>query len=347
MNETVAFIGAGFSAEAGVPTTRLLGESFLENESTAIDRAITTAIGQFWAYAFGIPLGARRAPTFEDHFTLIDIASNSGHNLGSRYTPAHLRALRRWSIHRAFSVLDSNFTSSQSISSFLSALARGLGNAIVSTNWDIVPEKHLAQVRYTYGRVVSGAPGEPGSLRLLKLHGSANWGYCDACRCVQPVGPGKGVLHRAVFLRRRDFDLFNEIEAGKQAELREGEHPKCDECLADLSARVATFSFAKGLEFIQFQSVWDEALSALRRAKRWIFIGYSLPEADFEIKHLLKTAQLARQDDPRIECVFRGHDGTKDKFVRFFGGALQESGLHADGFHQWWSRHAESSCAGE
>ena len=45
---------------------------------------------------------------------------------------------------------------------------------------------------------------------------------------------------------------------------------------------------------------WLEAEKALRRAQRWVFIGYSLPAADFEFKYLLKRVQLAREEIPEI-----------------------------------------------
>jgi hypothetical protein len=42
----------------------------------------------------------------EDHFTQIDLAANSGHYLGHDYNPKRLRALRRFTIHRMFKLLD-------------------------------------------------------------------------------------------------------------------------------------------------------------------------------------------------------------------------------------------------
>jgi hypothetical protein len=43
-----------------------------------------------------------------------------------------------------------------------------------------------------------------------------------------------------------------------------------------------------------FERSWLSAERLLRQAKKWVFIGYSLPAADYEFKHLLKRVQLSR-----------------------------------------------------
>src|SRR5512133_1574205 len=61
----------------------------------------------------------------------------------------------------------------------------------------------------------------------------------------------------------------------------------------ELSTRIATFSYQKALDFPMFQRSWLLAERKLRNSGRWVFIGYSLPAADFEFKHLLKRVELA------------------------------------------------------
>ena len=108
-------------------------------------------------------------------------------------------------------------------------------------------------------------------------------------------------------------------------ELRESKKSPCSRCGAPLSARVATFSFSKALGYFQFQAVWDASLRTLREAKTWLFIGYSLPEADFQIRHLLKTAQMGRKKPPRIFVALLSPtnagppDRTRENYERFFG----------------------------
>ena len=79
------------------------------------------------------------------------------------------------------------------------------------------------------------------------------------------------------------------------------------------------------------------------KANRWIFIGYSLPDADFEIRSLLKTAQLASQsnggDGPYIACVLKDDKASKMRFRRFFGDRIKR--IYTDGLEAWWESQAD------
>ncbi len=327
-------VGAGFSANAKLPTTSEITDAFVSMQNATnvtpagIQAEISEILREFWRDVFAYTGGT--APSFEDHFTLLDLAANAGHNLGKKYSPAKLRAIRRLSLHRVFEILDSRYRENDSIRQLVNQLAEGRNNAIVSTNWDIVVEKHLQQQPYTYKLRMGLIPkqGKLASMKgmpLLKLHGSANWAYCDSCRRLftYEATDGKGALHSWVLLEARDFATLgrssDEIDRHFNSER---ERPSCRSCNAPLSARVATFSYGKAMGYFQFQAVWDHALWELRRAKTWMFIGYSLPDADFQLRHLLKTAQLARKKAPKIVVVLRPESGAKRNYERFFGDQL-------------------------
>ncbi|HMS16894.1 MAG TPA: hypothetical protein PKA37_08655 [Planctomycetota bacterium] len=342
MDHTVVIVGAGFSVAAGLPVTSKIIEQFLSYGGPD-DAEVTGALKKFRETVFGI--APKSPPSFEDYFTMLDSAANTGHNLGATYTPAMLRAIRRLSIHRVLQILNDQYAHSPHIEAMLARLASGRENTIVSTNWDIVVEKHICTnppgTACDYGRTTNREPSESSTrLKLLKLHGSANWGYCDTCRGVQVVGPGKGLLHSGVFLREEDF---KRLDITWSPHLVRSTPPPCRICCSTLSARMATFSFSKALGFFQFQSVWDEARTALMKANRWIFIGYSLPDADFEIRSLLKTAQLASQsnggDGPYIACVLKDDKASKMRFRRFFGDRIKR--IYTDGLEAWWESQAD------
>lgn len=61
----------------------------------------------------------------------------------------------------------------------------------------------------------------------------------------------------------------------------------------------------------------------MREAKTWIFIGYSLPGADYEFKLLLKRAQLSRKREPRILLITGGGDQTLENYKKFFGAKFE------------------------
>jgi NAD-dependent SIR2 family protein deacetylase len=350
IDDTVVFLGAGFSRAAGLSTTGELSLRFLETADTPftgleVQQAITEALQDFWSKVFGYRRGEPE-PSFEDHFTALDLAANSGHQLGLHYSPRRLRAIRRFSLHRVFELLNQPaHDPDPAVGEFVRAVAEGRRNAVVTTNWDIVVENRLTDARYPYHhgipmRYADGARMLKTGLPILKLHGSTHWLYCDSCRRVFSGNPGgpKAVLEIAAFLEESDFvALERPVPAGLHDRLAK----LCACCGARLSARVATFSYSKALQFFQFQGVWEIALRRLQEARRWLFVGYSLPEADFELRHLLKTAELSRgpENRPEITVVLKDKDSPQ-RYRRFFG--LPETAIIQHGFDAWWASGASS-----
>jgi hypothetical protein len=73
-----------------------------------------------------------------------------------------------------------------------------------------------------------------------------------------------------------------------------------------------------------FQKSWVSAEDLLRRAANWVFIGYSIPAADYEFKYLLKRVQLTRSPQPTIFVVTGGPqaDSTCRNYHGFFGASI-------------------------
>lgn len=71
---------------------------------------------------------------------------------------------------------------------------------------------------------------------------------------------------------------------------------------------------------------WRQAEEYLKRTAEWVFIGYSMPTADFEFKHLLKRVQLTETVRPKITVITGGSDAdaTIDRFKKFFGDVIGE-----------------------
>jgi len=344
MRDTVLIAGAGLSAVAGIPTTGELTKRFLSQLPTAatpktLQDAISEELEKYWRVVFGF---TGNAPTFEDHFTVLDLAANTGHHLGTRYSPKQLRAIRRLSIHRVFEILDQRFDASRVLTEFLAKLQRGRNNGIITTNWDISPERHAKRPFHYSIPVSMRSPYEPESVlwptrgtAILKLHGSSNWSYCDCCGRLYASNPefGKTAVKDKIFI---DNDDFMALRPKDRLPPRKIFAAHCPDCGVRLSSRVATFSYAKTLNFVHFLAIWDDAFKLLREANNWIFVGYSFPEADFQLRHMLKAAQLGRRraEAVRVKVVTRGdEDFTISRFERFFGRALVEYSVN--GFEEW------------
>ncbi len=338
---TVLILGAGFSKCADLPIQSEFSSLLLSDEfSSGLDPAITRVLTEFLKDIFGWCSGAT-FPSLEDVFTCIDLSAAAGHHLGIKYTPKALRAIRRMAIHRIFSVLDRQFQYSPDISSVLSSELQGPCSFVV-LNWDIVLEKHLQRldpaIKVDYccdstdwnkgnGPNVSGGAGEhTKALEVCKLHGSSNWVYCENCKTLFYDLNQKLSLRTKVGLIKADFRLFDETFKGKVFEQSLGidaSERQCRHCNNMVSSHIATFSYRKSFRTHAYPSIWHRAEDLLAMAGRWVFVGYSLPKADFELKHLLKSAQLRFAHlRPRAELILdvvvKG-DAARSDYEAFFG----------------------------
>jgi hypothetical protein len=342
----VLFLGSGFSAAFGLPTTTHLSRMLLDRPDgmhhvPEIEDFITKHIAGYWRTVFGST--GERGPALEDHFTQIDLAANSGHHLGSSYGPKELRAVRRMSIHRVFSLLKGSGCQVGCVLSFLRAILDRFEVTVVTTNWDSEVEwsLDLLKVPFNFG-VDEIAPNGRRTSRegvpVLKLHGSTNHGYCDTCRMLINFGDQAvdAAVGKKLLLEPSDFRLFRREDLARRLEQdRLNAAVRTCRCGGRIGARVGTFSYRKDLNPHAFYTIWDKAETALQAAQRWLFVGYSLPEADVEIRHMLKWTQLARKDkgEPSIHIVLSGDTDASKRYQQFFGIADQE--VSQSGLDKW------------
>ncbi len=289
-------------------------------------------------FGFGPDHDLSSYPELEDIFTTLDLSANTGHHLGPKYSPKDLRRLRRMLLSRIIRMLNSAYLDGKKRSlnkrmqllDFVSRLSEKK-HEFVSLNWDVVLEGCLEEIQAPfqplYSREIRPAeieddmvlPTRRKSRQLLisKMHGSINWLYCDCCRRSYSVPVGRVArLASQVLQSEEEEDLYGEKGLVRL---------KCPACAVDLGVRLATFSYQKALRAPMFESSWLQAEKSLRRARKWVFIGYSLPAADFEFKYLLKRVELARKTAPEILVVTKAdanspNDSTAVRsYKRFFG----------------------------
>lgn len=157
-------------------------------------------------------------------------------------------------------------------------------DAIISLNYDLLLERALAESPADGRLAVAGS--KPGSLaplydlpsqlvkepaefkgisvcrvRLLKLHGSANWAFCQTCERVKV------------------------LPLGSASVMPEG--PGC-ECGKAMDARlIVPPAWNKGVYLNLLKPVWQSAAKALEEAQRIWILGYSMPESDKFFQYLL------------------------------------------------------------
>ncbi len=108
------------------------------------------------------------------------------------------------------------------------------------------------------------------NVKLLKLHGSMNWLQCPQCQRLYV-----------------DFDV-------KLANRLEREPDYCRICIethkreaTKLCSKLIMPTFLKDFRNFQIRLVWQNAAVELSEAEKVVFIGYSLPHADFDLRTLL------------------------------------------------------------
>ncbi len=336
MNKTTFILGAGFSKSAGLYTTSELTDAVYDKHSCSnpLDRALVAALRCSAKEIFGWD-ELSNPPTLEDYFTVLDASANSGHSLGQWNNPRTLRAVRRFLIYRIFSVLNRNINPADRDSCISKLLTEVIAhhNNFVVMNWDIVLEQFIkaqarpGPVQYGIDELPLTEYGSSGAIPVdvAKIHGSSNWVYCDNCRRVfidqqskQAIPVMKAKVTKEL---KRYLQAPHRLLDCSELESVEVDNNKCRECesTGNLGAHIATFSYTKSFGTNAFALSWIRAEQFLSESTNWVFIGYSLPNADFEFKSLLKSCELRRKSPPRIMLVTKNDCLAQDRYERFFG----------------------------
>jgi len=144
----------------------------------------------------------------------------------------------------------------------------------------------------------------PKPIKLIKVHGSLNWKYCNCCNQVlltvwdnnidlgsmgfKGYGYSGGVNPKEV-----EFDLSCPLDG-----------TKFDTCIVPPS-------HIKDLSHPAINKLLDETAIEIRKAKKIVFVGYSFPEADVHIKALfkknLRTDTEIHVVDPFLNSTIRSN----------------------------------------
>lgn len=346
----VYIVGAGFSHYAGLPLQSEFTKALLDPDTLPVTERLVDHLSKFVSRAFDHSKTAKypRWPHLEDIFTSIDLAANSGHHLGPDDSPSALRMTRRVLLARMMLMLNEHYSHAnrtgpdwKSLDQFVERVPLSQ-SAFISLNWDTVVERKLAEVHavryfdyrcgalpaaFRGGTSVSTRtfPKKERRIPIVKIHGSVNWLYCDNCRRLFWFSPKRAKEVAEQLLKPDEAELLklDRSQYGKW---------NCRACQkVPLATRIATFSYLKALDFPMFEQSWLAAERLLRRAEKWVFIGYSLPGADYEFKHLLKRIQLARTPKPKFVVITGGPNTsntteTFNTYQRFFGRSIKRGG---------------------
>jgi hypothetical protein len=230
------------------------------------------------------------------------------------------------------------------------AIAEPHGPQVISLNYDIIADttiSRLAQARgatnarmdYVCDIRTEAYTRGVGYGKLLKLHGSLNWLYCPGCQALQvgmsSTGASLGdssVLRALYEYRALDVHYICSKASCKVCQ--------CELCETPLRPVMITPSFVKDYHNPHIQRVWYEAECLLRRCERAYIVGYSLPDDDLEVIHLLRRG-LEGSDPRKITVVTReGDDAMYRRYVSLFGRDIDWQPI---GLERWMAEHGPTA----
>lgn len=342
----VYILGAGFSVEAGAPIqAKLLSEAFrLHSENHKnFDPTKFSVFRDFLLKQLNIAYEQVHNIELEDIFTPLDrCLSDSSQFRGIGVDKImEVRDSVFYVIGKTIQLVLNNTTLSKD---YIDRFARHLTQqssirangeyrkadpvSVISTNWDILLDnsiyreiatrRHNAVVDYCCyisskdendDSIKPGLEklGEGGfNVKLLKLHGSLNWLQCPRCMRLY-----------ARFSRKIGIESFEKAISCRHCDTNFPEEK--DNHL--LASNLIMPTFIKDLSNPQYKIIWQNAGIELSEADKLVFIGYSLPSADFEMRQLLSrmTRQTAEIVVVDYCCDPTRKEQTEAHWRRFFG----------------------------
>ncbi|MFQ6013894.1 MAG: SIR2 family protein [Anaerolineae bacterium] len=325
---TVYILGAG-ATKAVAPQAPLMNDFLpLAFERFAHDPRIRNVCKFVSDFYLGSPLpsDARSSqailPRLEDVLSQLDLCVTQNRPLSANYPLQKVQELREDLIYLIARLLKDTLQRLERDRHATLDLVRSLTeeDTIISLNYDIIVDNALAQEfgpqRVNYGVDVRlfyhwypddyyeparAYRAEP-SRDLYKLHGSLNWLYCPNCQALDVTLAEKGTLR-----------IFEEEPA------------VCLRCHLCYQALIITPTLLKDYANGLLLQVWRNAEEKITRADRVVFIGYSLADADVEIKCMIKRATYnswsQRGRRPTVTVVDREGAGTEaeERYRRLFG----------------------------
>jgi hypothetical protein len=358
--EIVMVLGAGATKACDGPlTNEILPWAFAHAGEIEREGYIDLA-ARFITQVFGVDprnpaVPPERLPSLTLILSLIDLALDRREAIDARWQALNpvdpssdLGHVRHAFDYLIFAVLERHLTriTSNPHVQLLTQVRNVVGDAcVISLNYDIIADNSFVRMGEDFG--TKGFPDYGTDIasdfyrerdrvgRLLKLHGSLNWLYCPNCHRLD-LGLSESGRYTAKVLD----ELWSVRRAEQTLEHRYTCHGSpCVDCGTWVRPVLISPSFQKDYRNPHIAAIWRQADAMLRKAKRIIFVGYSLPEDDIHVVYLLKRAagHLRNGDVTVVEYdaaqmrVAHAHPVGR-RYMWLFGDGID---WHPEGFSPW------------
>ena len=164
------------------------------------------------------------------------------------------------------------------------------------------------------------------TVKLLKLHGSLNWLWCPTCS-------------RLLVSPKWNIGLRGTAPSGQVPRRRRFYCPECrpddgtTETAPLLREVLVTPTMIKRLDMVHLKMIWYNALVEISQAHRVVFVGYSAPPADYEVRYMLAKAFAAGNRERTVHVVTtqKSARALRQNYQRLLGGAVRVSTYGVEG----------------
>ncbi|MBE9584626.1 hypothetical protein IM792_09230 [Mucilaginibacter sp. JRF] len=335
MKKTVYVLGAGFSMDAKAPSQENLVKNIFKLYAENIHVFKKGSVEKFRLFlkeTMLIPDELHEKVPLEDLFTPLDrclLDNISYRNLGNKEI-VEIRKLIYYligtTLQHVLQAADKEYI--DVFAKYLVEVSSKRKNynykkvdliSVISTNWDILLDNsiknyinhnflnqavvdyccHISSYEKNDETILPGLEmlGKGGfNVKLIKLHGSLNWLQCPNC-------------HRL-------YVKFDE-KIGMQSFNTPSNCRHCDTNFEPSEAHQLVSNsimptFIKDFSNPQYKVIWQNAAIEISEASKIVFIGYSLPYADFEMRQML--SRMVRRN-AKIEVVSYGKS-SRDQQVK-------------------------------
>ena len=193
--------------------------------------------------------------------------------------------------------------------------------SVLTFNYDIALDYAFAWSNVSQGYCLKTS-AEMNIVKLLKLHGSLNWGRCPKCNKVTAV---------PFFSKDRVMAYARKLGGSGSISLpaaQELVNATCDVdgCGTHLSGKpiIVPPTWNKTEGHAQLANVWKQAAIELGEAENIICIGYSLPESDLFFRYLFALGTVGEAHLRRFWVFDPDPDSTvKERFTRLIGKGIE------------------------
>ncbi len=303
--DIVFVLGAGASHPDGVPLQQDILPLIISDDTCGIaGSAIGQQTREFVNDNFYVDEGANVYPELEAVFGFLDYFIQQNESLNSTYDHSTIRQIKENLIKAIHYIVNLRTDErSQIYHHFWDSIARDNRNvSIITLNYDTLLEqafdfmfRKLGYLDYcihlmNYERLAAlktfnfwvntrlpvtiRAGEDPVPIKVIKLHGSLNWKYCNCCNQVlltpwdRKIDLNRGKLIGHTYPEAEEYDYHCPIDG------------------TEFQTLIMPPSYMKSLNHPVITQLFGEAATEIRASRKIVFIGYSLSDADVHIKAL-------------------------------------------------------------